>query len=169
MAEYAKVFGMEVIAWSQNLSEEAAAAVGVRRVEKETLFRESDVISIGLVLSERTRGLVAGRELALMKPSAYLINISRGPIVDEAALITALSTGEIAGAGLDVYNVEPPPADYPLRSVPNVTLAPHLGYVTRELLSVIYAETADGVAAWLDGAPVRVANRDALKGEAAKG
>jgi phosphoglycerate dehydrogenase-like enzyme len=164
MAEYAKVFGMEVIAWSQNLGEEAAAAVGVRRVEKEALFRESDVISIGLVLSERTRGLVAGRELALMKPSAYLINISRGPIVDEAALLAALSTGQIAGAGLDVYNVEPPPANYPLRSVPNVTLAPHLGYVTRELLSVIYAETADGVAAWLDGAPVRVANRDALQG-----
>jgi phosphoglycerate dehydrogenase-like enzyme len=168
MAEYAKAFGMDVIAWSQNLTEEAAAAVGVRWVDKEALFRESDVISIGLVLSERTRGVVAERELALMKPSAYLINISRGPIVDEAALITALRTGRIAGAGLDVYDVEPPPTDYPLRSAPNVTLSPHLGYVTRELLSVIYAETVDGVAAWLDGKPVRIVNRDALQGQAAK-
>ncbi|QIB35262.1 D-2-hydroxyacid dehydrogenase family protein [Ancylobacter pratisalsi] len=163
MAEYAKMFGMDVIAWSQNLTEETAAAVDVRRVEKEALFRESDVISIGLVLSERTQGLVAGPELALMKPSAYLINISRGPIVDEAALIAALNTGQIAGAGLDVYDVEPPPADYPLRSVPNVTLSPHLGYVTRELLAVIYLETANGVAAWLDGNPVRIVNRDALQ------
>jgi phosphoglycerate dehydrogenase-like enzyme len=168
MAEYAKAFGMNVIAWSQNLTEEAAAAVGVRWVDKEALFRESDVISIGLVLSERTRGVVAEHELALMKPSAYLINISRGPIVDEAALITALRTGRIAGAGLDVYDVEPPPTDYPLRSAPNVTLSPHLGYVTRELLSVIYAETVDGVAAWLDGKPVRIVNRDALQGQAAK-
>jgi len=160
--EYAKVFGMEVIAWSQNLTEEAAVAVGVRRVEKETLFREADVISIGLVLSERTRGLVAGPELALMKPSAYLINISRGPIVDEAALIAALKARRIAGAGLDVYDVEPLPPDHPLRSLPNVTLSPHLGYVTRELLSAIYTDTVEAVTAWLDGKPIRIVNREAL-------
>jgi phosphoglycerate dehydrogenase-like enzyme len=162
MNEYAKVFGMEVIAWSQNLTDEVAAAVGVRRVEKQTLFREADVISIGLVLSERTRGLVAGPELALMKPSAYLINVSRGPIVDETSLIATLKAGRIAGAGLDVYDVEPLPPDHALRSLPNVTLSPHLGYVTREMLGAIYSDTVESVAAWLDGKPLRIANRDAL-------
>ena len=120
------------------------------------------MISIGLVLSERTRGLVAGPELALMKPSAYLINTSRGPIVDEAALIAALRAGRIAGAGLDVYDVEPLPLDHPLRSLPNVTLSPHLGYVTRELLGAVYSDTVEAVAAWLDGKPIRIANREAL-------
>ena len=163
MNEYAQVFGMEVIAWSQNLTDEAAAAAGVRRVEKETLFREADVISIGLVLSERTRGLVGGPELALMKPSAYLVNISRGPIVDEAALIAALRAGRIAGAGLDVYDAEPLPANHPLRSLPNVTLSPHLGYVTRELLAAIYSDTVEAVTAWLDGKPIRIANIEALQ------
>jgi phosphoglycerate dehydrogenase-like enzyme len=158
MAEYAKVFGMQVIAWSQNLTEDGAAAAGARRVEKATLFKESDVVSIHLVLSERTRGLVGAPELALMKPRAYLINTSRGPIVDEAALIAALRTGRIAGAGLDVYDVEPPPADHPLRRAPNVTLSPHLGYVTREMLSAVYADTIEAVVAWLDGAPIRIAN-----------
>ncbi len=158
MTEYAKVFGMEVIAWSQNLTVEAAAAVGVRRVEKEALFAEADVVSIHLVLSERTRGLVAAPELALMKPSAYLINTSRGPIVDEAALLAALIAGRIAGAGLDVYDVEPPPPDHPLRFLPNVTLSPHLGYVTRETLGAVYSDTVEAVAAWLDGKPVRIAN-----------
>jgi phosphoglycerate dehydrogenase-like enzyme len=159
---YAKFFGMEVIAWSQNLTAEAAAAVGARRVEKEALFREADVISIHLVLSERTQGLVAGPELALMKPSAYLINTSRGPIVDEAALVAALSAKRIAGAGLDVYDIEPLPADHPLRSLPNVTLSPHLGYVTRELLAAVYSDTVEAVTGWLDGEPIRIANREAL-------
>ena len=163
MNDYAKVFGMEVIAWSQNLTDEAAAAVGARRVDKETLFRDADVLSIGLVLSERTRSLVAGPELALMKPTAYLVNISRGPIVDEAALIAALRSRQIAGAGLDVYDVEPLSADHPLRSLSNVTLSPHLGYVTRELLSAVYSDTVEAVAAWLDGKPVRIANRDAVE------
>jgi phosphoglycerate dehydrogenase-like enzyme len=158
MAEYAKVFGMRVIAWSQNLTEEAAASVGARRVEKATLFEEADVVSIHLVLSERTRGLVGEPELARMRPHAYLINTSRGPIVDEAALIDALSTGRIAGAGLDVYDIEPPPPDHPLRRLPNVTLSPHLGYVTREMLGAFYEDTVEAVAAWLDGAPVRIAN-----------
>jgi len=163
MAEYANAFGMQVIAWSQNLTEEAATAVGARRVEKATLFEESDVVSIHMVLSERTRGLVAEPELALMKPQAYLINTSRGPIVDEAALIAALKNGRIAGAGLDVYDVEPPPADHPLRALPNVTLSPHLGYVTREMLAAFYSDTVEAVAAWLNGTPIRIANLDALQ------
>ncbi len=157
MAEYAKVFGMEVIAWSEHLTEKAAAAAGARRVEKAALFAESDVVSIHVVLSERTRGLVAEPELALMKPHAYLINTSRGPIVDEAALVTALRTGRFAGAGLDVFDVEPLPPDHPLRLLPNVTLSPHLGYVTREMLGAFYSDTVEAVVAWLDGAPVRIA------------
>ncbi|ORW44313.1 hydroxyacid dehydrogenase [Mycobacterium paraense] len=158
MAEYAKAFGMQVIAWSQNLTDEAAAAVGARRVDKATLFSDSDVVSIHLVLSERTRSLVGRAEVALMKPHAYLINTSRGPIVDEAALIDALRTGRIAGAGLDVYDAEPPPPDHPLRSLRNATLSPHLGYVTREMLGAFYEDTVEAVVAWLDGAPIRIAN-----------
>ena len=164
MARYAQVFGMEVIAWSQNLTEEAAAVVGARRVEKATLFEDADVVSIHLVLSERTRGLVAGPELTLMKPHAYLINTSRGPIVDEAALIAALRTGRIAGAGLDVYDIEPLAPEHPLRLLPNVTLSPHLGYVTREMLGAFYADTVEAVVAWLDGTPIRIANPEALQG-----
>jgi phosphoglycerate dehydrogenase-like enzyme len=163
MAEYAKVFGMEVIAWSQNLTAEAASAVGVRRVEKDALFAGADVLSIHLVLSERSRGLVTARELGLMKPAAYLINTSRGPIVDEAALIAALRENRIAGAGLDVFDVEPPPADHPLRALPNLTLTPHLGYVARETLHAFYADTIEAVAAFLDGKPIRVANPEALE------
>ncbi|MGZ4528633.1 MAG: D-2-hydroxyacid dehydrogenase family protein [Mycobacterium sp.] len=163
MAEYARVFGMEVIAWSQNLTADAAAAVGVRRVEKATLFEEPDVVSIHVVLSERTRGLVGERELALMKPHAYLLNTSRGPIVDEVAMIAALSAGRVAGAGLDVYDVEPLPPDHPLRLLPNVTLSPHLGYVTREMLSAFYSDTVEAVAAWLDGTPIRIANPEATR------
>jgi phosphoglycerate dehydrogenase-like enzyme len=163
MAEYAKAFGMEVIAWSQNLTDEAAAAVGARRVAKTTLFAQSDVVSIHLVLSERTRGLVAAPELALMKPHSYLINTSRGPIVDEEVLIDALRTGRIAGAGLDVYDVEPLAPDHPLRLLPNVTLSPHLGYVTREMLGAFYADAVEAVAAWLNGKPIRIANPEALQ------
>ncbi len=161
MAEYAKVFGMQVIAWSRNLTDDTAAVAGARRVEKAALFEESDVVSIHLVLSERTRGLVGEPELALMKPTAYLINTSRGPIVDEAALLAALRAGRIAGAGLDVYDTEPPPPDHPLRSLPNVTLSPHLGYVTREMLGAFYADTIEALVAWLDGAPIRIANPQA--------
>lgn len=162
MAEYAKVFGMQVIAWSQNLTDEAASAVGVRRVEKSVLFEESDVVSVHLVLSERTRGLIAKPELALMKSDSYLINTSRGPIIDEDALIETLRSGRIAGAGLDVFDTEPLPAEHPLRSMPNVTLSPHLGYVTREMLGAFYSDTVEAVVAWLDGSPVRIANPDAL-------
>jgi phosphoglycerate dehydrogenase-like enzyme len=162
MAEYAKVFGMEVIAWSQNLTEDTAAAVGARRVENSALFQQSDVVSIHLVLSDRTRGLVGETELALMKPDAFLVNTSRGPIVDERALIAALQAGRIAGAGLDVFDIEPLPLDHPLRLLPNVTLSPHLGYVTREMLAAFYADTVEAVLAWLDGTPIRIANPEAL-------
>ena len=162
MAEYGGVFGMEVIAWSQNLTEDTAAAVGARRVEKSALFQQSDVVSIHLVLSDRTRGLVGETELALMKPDAFLINTSRGPIVDERALIAALQAGRIAGAGLDVFDIEPLPSDHPLRLLPNVTLSPHLGYVTREMLAAFYADTVAAVLAWLDGTPIRIANPEAL-------
>lgn len=158
MAEYAKVFGMEVIAWSQNLTEQAAARAGARRVEKATLFECSDVVSVHLVLSERTRGLVGDSDLALMKPQAYLINTSRGPIVDETALIAVLEGGRIAGAGLDVYDIEPLPTEHRLRQLPNVTLSPHLGYVTREMLGPFYSDTVESVVAWLDGTPIRIAN-----------
>lgn len=158
MAEYATAFGMEVVAWSQNLTEQAAASAGARRVEKARLFESSDVVSIHLVLSERTRGLVGAAELALMKPHAYLINTSRGPIVDEASLLAALEGRRIAGAGLDVYDTEPLPKDHPLRLLSNVTLSPHLGYVTREMLGAFYSDSVESVVAFLDGRPIRIAN-----------
>jgi phosphoglycerate dehydrogenase-like enzyme len=163
MAEYAKVFGMDVIAWSQNLTAEAAAAVGVRRVEKDALFREADVVSIHLVLSDRTRGLVTARELALMQPTSYLINTSRGPIVVETDLIAALQAGAIAGAGLDVFDQEPPRPDHPLRTLENVTLTPHLGYATLDTLKAFYGDSLEAIEAFADGAPIRVSNPEAQK------
>ena len=163
MTEYAKAFGMDVIAWSENLTDEAAQEGGARRVEKDELFSASDIVSIQVQLSERTRGLVGERELSLMRPTAYLINTSRGPIVDEAALVAALTGGRIAGAGLDVYDTEPLPMNHPLRHLNNVTLMPHLGYVTEETMGQFYADTAEAVAAFAAGTPLRVANPEALK------
>ena len=162
MAEYGRVFGMPVIAWSQNLTGDAATAVGAQRVEKDDLFRLADVVSIHVRLSDRTRGLVTARELGLMKPGAYLINTSRGPIVVEADLIAALRAGRIAGAGIDVYDDEPPAAGHPFRTMDNVTVTPHLGYVTRETLTAFYVDSLEAVVAFADGAPIRVANPDAL-------
>jgi phosphoglycerate dehydrogenase-like enzyme len=162
MAEYAKAFGMEVIAWSQNLTAEAAEAVGVRRVEKDELFVRADVVSIHLVLSDRTRGLVTGRELGLMKPTAYLINTSRGQIVVEDDLIAALREGTIAGGGLDVFDQEPPRRDHPLRTLENVTLTPHLGYATLDTLKAFYGDSLDAIEAFVNGAPIRVSNPEAL-------
>jgi phosphoglycerate dehydrogenase-like enzyme len=162
MAEYGRVFGMTVIAWSQNLTAEAGAAAGVRRVEKDELFRLADVISIHVRLSDRTRGLVTARELGLMKPNAYLINTSRGPIVVERDLIAALRAGRIAGAGIDVYDEEPPAADHPLRTMNNATVTPHLGYVTAETLADFYADTVESVTAYAEGSPIRVVNPEAL-------
>jgi phosphoglycerate dehydrogenase-like enzyme len=159
MAAYGRAFDMEVIAWSQNLTE---AAAGARRVEKDDLFRLADVLSIHVQLSDRTRGLVTARELALMKPEAYLINTSRGPIVVEADLIAALRAECIAGAGIDVYDVEPPAADHPFRTLDNVTVTPHVGYVTHETLTAFYADTLEAVVAFADGSPIRIANPEAL-------
>jgi phosphoglycerate dehydrogenase-like enzyme len=162
MAEYARVFRMPVIAWSQNLTEEKAKSVGAERVQKEDLFRRADIVSIHVRLSDRTRGLVTARELALMKPGAYLINTSRGPIVVEADLLAALRAGKIAGAGLDVFDEEPPPRTHPFRTMDNVTVAPHLGYVTREALTAFYVDTLEAVAAFVNGTPIRIANPSAL-------
>jgi phosphoglycerate dehydrogenase-like enzyme len=162
MAAYARAFDMQVVAWSQNLTDEAATAAGARRVEKDDLFRLADVLSIHVQLSDRTRHLVTARELALMKPEAYFINTSRGPIVVEADLIAALRAGRIAGAGLDVFDIEPPAPDHPFRTMDNVTLTPHLGYVTHETLRAFYTDTLEAVVAFANGTPIRVANPAAL-------
>src|ERR1700724_1067695 len=163
MAAYGRAFDMPVIAWSQNLTDETAGAGGARRVEKDDLFRLADILSIHVQLSDRTRGLVTARELALMKSEAYLINTSRGPIVVEADLIAALRSGGIAGAGVDVFDVEPPPADHPFRTMDNVTVTPHLGYVTHETLTAFYTDTLDAVVAFANGAPIRVSNPAVLE------
>jgi phosphoglycerate dehydrogenase-like enzyme len=160
-AKVAKVglaLDMNVVAWSENLTQERCDEVGVSYVQKDALFADSDVVSIHLVLSDRTRGLVGKPEFAKMKSGAYLINTSRGPIVDEAALIEALAGNTIAGAGIDVYDVEPLPQDHPLRSLDNAVLTGHTGYVVRELYALAYGEALDNVRAWMDGAPVRVLN-----------
>jgi D-3-phosphoglycerate dehydrogenase len=156
MVPVAKAFGMEVIAWSQNLTAEYAAQHGVRRVEKEELFAMSDVLSVHLVLGERTRGMVGARELALMKTSAILINTARGPIVDEAALIAALREKRIAGAGLDVFTHEPLADDSPLRSLPNAVLMPHQGHNVQEFFQVAYADVVENITAFLHGKPIRL-------------
>jgi len=156
VGEIGRAFGMKLIAWSPNLTEEAAAAGGATLVDKETLFAEADVISIHLVLGARSRGLVGAAEFARMKPTAYLVNTSRGPIIEEAALVEAMQTRRIAGAAIDVYDVEPLPADHVLRSLENLTLSPHLGYVTLDNMRVSYEDTVEALTAWLDGAPVRV-------------
>ena len=163
VAHYGKAFGMNLIAWSQNLTEERAAEQGAKRVEKDELFSQADFISIHLVLSERTRALVGKHELGLMRPTAYLVNTSRGPIVDEDALVAALQEKVIAGAGLDTYGTEPLPADHPLRSLDNVVLTPHLGYVTEDTMEVFYKDTVENIKAWMDGRPVRVLNPETLK------
>ncbi len=149
---------MTVVAWSENLTEARCAEVGVGYVDRNTLFRDSDAISIHLVLSDRTRGLVGPKEFALMKPTAHLINTSRGPIIDEAALIDALGNGTIAGAGIDVYDVEPLPKDHALRGLDNAVLTGHTGYVVKELYAVAYGEALENVRAWMKGEPVRVLN-----------
>jgi phosphoglycerate dehydrogenase-like enzyme len=155
-AQIAKAFGMKVIAWSQNLAADKCAQVGAGYVSKDELFRQSDFITIHLVLSERTRGLVGARELALMKASACLINTSRGPIIDESALIAALREKKITGAGLDVFDVEPLPLDHPFRTMDNVVITPHLGYVSVQNYRTFYGAIIEDIRAWLDGKPVRL-------------
>jgi phosphoglycerate dehydrogenase-like enzyme len=156
VAKYAKVFGMNTIAWSQNLTTERATEAGVERVEKADLFRRADFISVHLVLSDRSRGLVSAPELALMKPTASIINTSRGPIIDANALAAALKEKRIAGAALDVYDSEPLPADHPIRSEPRAVLTPHIGYVTEETYRTFYGNMVESIEGWLAGKPVRV-------------
>jgi phosphoglycerate dehydrogenase-like enzyme len=150
VAQIGRAFGMEVIAWSQNLTQEKAEALGVRLASKDELFRQADIVTIHLVLSRRTRGLVGAAELAAMKPSARLINTSRGPIVEEAALVKALRERRIAGAAIDVFDVEPLPPDHPYRSLENALATPHIGYVSRELYRTFYGDTVKNITAWLD-------------------
>jgi phosphoglycerate dehydrogenase-like enzyme len=147
---------MNLIAWSQNLTQERAAEIGAQRVEKDELFRRADYISVHLVLSDRSRGLVGARELGLMKPTASIVNTSRGPIVDAGALAAALKEKRIAGAALDVYDTEPLPADHPLRSEPRAVLTPHIGYVTEESYRVFFAGVVAAIEAWLAGKPIHV-------------
>ena len=159
VARYAQAMEMKTIAWSQNLTDERAAAVGVRRVEKAELLAQSDAISIHLVLSDRTRHIMAAADLAAMKPGALLINTSRGPHVDTNALVTALNDGRIRAA-IDVYDSEPLAADHPLRGAPNCLLSPHLGYVTTDNMPALYRASVENLLAWLAGSPIRVINPD---------
>ena len=158
VAKIGLAFDMLVIAWSANLTDERAAECGAERVDQDALFAQSDVITIHLLLSDRTRGLVTARLLGLMKPTAYLINTSRGPIVEEAALITALRDGTIAGAGIDVFDTEPLPKDNPLRGLDNAVLTGHTAYVIRETYEIGYGEAVEDIHAWLRGVPIRVLN-----------
>lgn len=156
VAAIGRAFGMEVLAWSQNLTAERARAAGACLVDADDLLRRSDVVSLHLRLSERTRGLIGAREFGLMKPSAVLVNTSRGPLVDGPALVASLAAGTLRGAGLDVYDQEPLAIDSPLRSRPEVVLSPHLGYVTEQAYALFYGQVVADVAAFLSGAPVRV-------------
>ena len=149
-ARIAAAFGMHVIAWSPNLTPERAEAVGAQLVTKDELFRQADIVTVHLVLGKRSRGIVGAEELASMKPSAWLVNTSRGPLVDEAALLDALRNRRIAGAALDVFAIEPLPADHPFRTLPNVVATSHVGYVTQETYHVFYGDTVKNIVAWLD-------------------
>ncbi len=162
MAHYGHALGMQVLAWSQNLTTDKAQAAGARLVDKPTLLAESDAITLHVVLSDRTRGILGAEDLARMKPGAILVNSSRGPLVDEAALLERLRSGKLIAA-LDVYAQEPLPAGHPLRSAPNTVLTPHLGYCTREVYGQFYSESIDNVLAFLDGKPIRVLNPEALR------
>jgi phosphoglycerate dehydrogenase-like enzyme len=155
VARIGGAFGMQVIAWSQNLTAERAAEAGAALVSKEDLFRRADILTIHVLLSRRTRGLVSAPDFALMKPTARLVNTSRGPIVVEADLIAALERGQIAGAALDVFDQEPLPSEHPLRTLPNVLATPHIGYVTRDLYRRFYQDTVDHIRGWLDRSSAR--------------
>jgi len=155
VAGLAKAFGMNVIAWSPNLTPERCKEVGVGYATKEELFATADLITVHVVLSQRSRGLVGREDLARMKPTAYLVNTARGPIVDEAALLETLQQNKIAGAAIDVFSVEPLPVDHPFRKLDNIVLTPHLGYVTEEGFRAHYGQMVEGIGGWLKGEPVR--------------
>ena len=156
VAQVAAAFGMTIIAWSQNLTDDRAAECGAVRVSKEELLAQSDFVTVHLVLSDRTHSLIGADELRRMKPSACLINTSRGPIVEEAALIQAIEQGSIAGAGLDVYDTEPLPSGHPYRTLPNVVLTPHIGYVTEDSYRMFFGGIVENIEAWLAGQPIRI-------------
>ncbi len=156
VAQFAQVFGMRVIAWSENLTPQRAAESGVTWVSKRELFEQADILTIHLVLSERSRGLVDAQALGWMKPGARLVNTARGPIVDEQALVDALSNGRLAGAALDVYSQEPLPLEHPFRSLPNVLATPHVGYVSEQNYRQFYQQMIEDIQAWANGAPIRV-------------
>ena len=160
VAAIGRAFGMSLLAWSQNLTRERCDALGATLVSKDDLLARSDVVTIHLVLSARTRGLIGARELGLMKPTAYLVNTSRGPIADEAALVDALEKRAIAGAGLDVFDREPLPPDHPLLALDNTVITPHVGYVTEETYRVFYSDAVEDIRAFLSGSPVRVLGRN---------
>ena len=161
--------GMNIIAWSQNLTPERAAECGATLVNKDTLFKESDVLSVHVQLSDRTRGLVGAKELSLMKPTSYLINISRGPIVDELSLIQALTSGSIAGAGLDTFDIEPLPTNHPLLGLSNTVITPHLGYVTEDGYRVRYTQVVEDIRAFISGESIRVLNPQVLESAQLRG
>lgn len=156
VSNLAKAFGMKVIAWSQNMTPEKAREHGVDYVSKEELFRQADIVTVHVQLSDRTRGLIGAKDIGVMKPSAYIINTSRGPIIEEAALLAALREKRIAGAGLDVFDVEPLPLDHPYRKMDNVVITPHLGYVSVQNYRHYFKGVVEDIKAWLDGQPVRV-------------
>jgi phosphoglycerate dehydrogenase-like enzyme len=156
VAAIGRAFGMDILAWSQNLTAEKCREAGATLVSKDELLRQADFVTLHLQLSPRTRGLIGVRELELMKPTAFLVNTSRGPIVEEPALLDILRSGRIAGAALDVYDLEPLPIDHPLRQLPNAVLTPHLGYVTRETYLSFYGQTVEDIRAFLDGKPLRI-------------
>jgi phosphoglycerate dehydrogenase-like enzyme len=156
IAKIAHAFGMNIVAWSQNLTRESAEKHGAHLVSKEELFRTADIVTIHLVLSARTKGIIGAAELGWMKPTAYFVNTSRGPLVDEAALLSALKSRSIAGAALDVYDVEPLPLSHPFRSLDRLLVTPHIGFVTNETYRIFYGDTVENIAAWLGGTPIRV-------------
>ncbi|MGE3149781.1 MAG: D-2-hydroxyacid dehydrogenase family protein [Pseudorhodoplanes sp.] len=156
VAQIGKAFRMRVVAWSQNLTAERCAAAGVQYVSKEALLRQSDIVTLHLRLSERTHNIIAAPDLAQMKPTAYIVNTSRGPLIDEQALIAALTDKKIAGAALDVYDREPLPADHPFRKLDNAVTTPHLGYVTAENYRIMFSDIVDNIRGFIDGNPVRV-------------
>ena len=161
--------GMNIIAWSQNLTPERAAECSATLVNKDTLFKESDVLSVHVQLSDRTRGLVGAKELSLMKPTSYLINISRGPIVDELSLIQALTSGSIAGAGLDTFDIEPLPTNHPFLGLSNTVITPHLGYVTEDGYRVRYTQVVEDIRAFISGESIRVLNPQVLESAQLRG
>ncbi len=156
VAQFAQVFGMRVVAWSENLTPERAAESGVTWVSKRELFEQADILSVHLVLSDRSRGLVDAQALSWMKPTARLVNTARGPIVDEQALVQALESGRLAGAALDVYSDEPLPADHPFRRLPNVLATPHVGYVSEQNYRQFYQQMIEDIQAWANAMPMRV-------------